>query len=278
LLRRWPLVVTVHDVAYHPGDVQSRTVPMPTVRRLRHAARAVIVHGSGLRKELLATGVRPPAGVHAVAHPVLDRHVRLGRRLGLESQRVDGRRRILFFGRVMAYKGLHLLIEASDHVVTDHPDVRFVVAGRGPELDRLRPELERRPWFELHDRYIPDEEVAQLFLDAELVVLPYVEASQSGVAALAAGFGKPVVATDVGELGELVRKTGMGAVVRPASETLAAALMGLLDRPDRLAALAAHAAAAGSGLLSPARIAASTLSVYQAALETCSSASGRTAR
>ena len=86
-----PLVVTVHDVRYHPGDMQSRRVPMATVRYLRRAAQALIVHGQGLKADLAATGVAPPGGIHVVEHPVLDRQVRLARRLGLRRRSDDQR-------------------------------------------------------------------------------------------------------------------------------------------------------------------------------------------
>src|SRR5690242_14605560 len=182
--RRWPMEGPVHDVSFHPDGSESRTVPMATINRLRRAADTIIVHGDRLRRDLLATGVAPRGGVHVVHHPVLDRHMRLARALGLTRQATEAVPTILFFGRMMAYKGLGLLIEASDRVQAAYPGVRFIVAGRGPDLARWRLDLECRPWFEVRDRYIPDHELAQLFLDADIVVLPYIEASQSGVAAL----------------------------------------------------------------------------------------------
>lgn len=267
LLRRWPLIVTVHDVAYHPGDTMSRRVPMTTVRRLRRAADALIVHGESLGMALAATGVAPPAGLHIVHHPALDRHLRLAQRHALEPEPSDGRRRILFFGRVMAYKGLDILIQAADRVAAVCPDALFVIAGAGPELDRVRGDLAHRPWFELREGYVPDVEVARLFLGTELVVLPYLEASQSGVAALAASFGLPVVATAVGELGELVRRTGMGPVVAPGDpDRLAAAIVELLSDPQRRAACAAAARGAAAGPLEPTRVAKATLAIYRQAL------------
>lgn len=267
LLRRWPLVVTVHDVAYHPGDVQSRRVPMTTVRLLRRAATALVAHGDGLAAELRQLGFDPPAGIHVVRHLALDRHRRLAERAGLRRSPPDGTFRVLFFGRAMSYKGLPVLIEAADRVVTELPRARFVVAGTGPDLDRLRPELARRPFFEVRDRYVPDPEVAQLFLDTDLVVLPYIEASQSGVAALAAAFGVPVVATDTGELGELVRATGMGPVVASGdAAALADAVLGLARAPGRRAACADAARAAAQGPLAPAAIAQALGHVHAAAL------------
>ena len=276
-LRRFPLVVTVHDVVYHPGDVQSRRVPIASVRRFRRAADALIVHGQGLRDALIATGVRPPGGVHVVAHPILDRHARLagfgpGRAPATSTPSspaasTNDAQRLLFFGRAMAYKGLAVLVEAAEQLVARHPAVRLVIAGAGPELDRLAPMLERQPWVELHRGYVPDEAVADLFHAADAVILPYEEASQSGVAAMAMAFARPVVASEVGELGELVRETGMGLLVPPGDATaLAAAIDRLLETPALRRGLRVAAIAAAAGVMSPGAVAAATLEVYAHAI------------
>jgi glycosyltransferase involved in cell wall biosynthesis len=266
-LRRWPL--TVHDVTMHPGDIQTQRVPRTTVHLLRRAASAVIVHGQGLARELAATGTRPASGIHVVAHPVLDRHARLAATAGDGPSSAPASRngpRLLFFGRVMAYKGLAVLLVAADRLIERYPGLVVTVAGTGPELDRLRPELDHRPWFAVRDTYVPDAEVAGLFRAADLLVLPYIEASQSGVAALAAAFGTPVVASDVGELGEVVRTTGMGVVVPPDDPAaLAAALGQLIEAPERRAACAAAARVAALGPMAPATVAARTLEAYAAA-------------
>lgn len=265
VLRRWPVVVTVHDVTYHPGDSQSQTVPMSTVRLLRRAADAIIVHGLTLADDLTRSGIRPKGGIYSIPHIVLDRHVRIASQRFLERRASDGTRRILFFGRVMAYKGLGLLIEASDRVLESMANVRFVVAGRGPDLDQLRPRLEERPWFEVHDRYVDDVDVAQLFLDADLVVLPYVEASQSGVVAIAAAFGVPVVATEVGELGKLVRTAKMGIVAQANHHEVAEAIQLILRDEVLHWQLATASKNAASTIMCPKNITASTIAVYNMA-------------
>jgi glycosyltransferase involved in cell wall biosynthesis len=107
--------------------------------------------------------------------------------------------------------------------------------------------------------------------------MPYIEASQSGVMALAAGFGRPVVATAVGELGTLVEATGMGPVVAPSTPALAAAIVDLLLRPERRARHAAGAVAAARGELAPDRIATATVGVYRHALAVHGQRRGRRA-
>ena len=85
-------------------------------------------------------------------------------------------------------------------------------------------------FFDVRDRFISDDEAAQLFIDADLLVLPYIEASQSGVLAIACTFGLPVVASNVGALGAMVAESGMGIVVPPHDRTtLAKAITRILQ-------------------------------------------------
>jgi glycosyltransferase involved in cell wall biosynthesis len=94
--------------------------------------------------------------------------------------------------------------------------------------------------------------VAQLFLDADAVALPYVEASQSGVLNVAAAFRKPVVVTDVGELRATVEPNGLGLVVPPRDpQALADALARLAAEPRLAAELGARARAWAEGPNAP---------------------------
>jgi glycosyltransferase involved in cell wall biosynthesis len=79
------------------------------------------------------------------------------------------------------------------------------VAPAGPAADAVR----------LLDRYLPDDEVEALFKAADVVVLPYRSATQSGVTHVAYALGVPVITTDVGGLAETVRPGETGLVVRP---------------------------------------------------------------
>ncbi len=93
--------------------------------------------------------------------------------------------------------------------------------------------------------HIPDAEMPAYFLAADAVVLPYRGYSQgtSGVLQLAAAAGKPVIATDAGEVGETVRRHSLGIVVAPDSpEALRAGIEEFLSRPGAIAAeVAPHA-------------------------------------
>jgi glycosyltransferase involved in cell wall biosynthesis len=140
---------------------------------------------------------------------------------------------VLFFGHVRRYKGLEDLIAAMQRVRFDVP-ATLVVAGRFfTPLRKIRAVVERcrvRDAVKLHPGFVRGDEVADLFSCADVVALPYREASQSGIVAQAALFGKPVVATAVGGLVEAVGDRGI--LVPPADPVaLAAGIVRALHDP-----------------------------------------------
>lgn len=169
-------------------------------------------------------------------HPVYDR-------FGDAPARDDARRQLgldpeapvlLFFGLVRSYKGLDVLIEALAGVRQTAPAALLVVAGewyepRGPVARRIA-ELGLEDAVVIHDAYVPDESVPALFSAADVVVLPYRSATQSGVLETAAAYGVPVVVTDVGALAAPVLEFGSGRVVLPEdAEALASAILEVID-------------------------------------------------
>jgi glycosyltransferase involved in cell wall biosynthesis len=116
-------------------------------------------------------------------------------------------RTILFFGKVRKYKGLDVLLEAMPKVLSEI-ECELVIAGEfydaaGKYL-RLVREMGLERNVRIDNRYVPNEEVAALFEQADLLVLPYVSASQSGVARIAFSNALPVIASDAGGLSEAV--------------------------------------------------------------------------
>ena len=140
---------------------------------------------------------------------------------------------LLFFGFVRRYKGLDVLIEAMPRVLAQ-TRVTLLVVGefwkdKEVYLSRIQ-ELELEPHVRIVDRYIPDEEVGLYFSASDLVVQPYHTASGSGVTQLAFGFGRPVVATNVGNLPEVIQDGQNGRIVEPGDiESLARAILDSLD-------------------------------------------------
>ena len=143
--------------------------------------------------------------------------------LGLE----DGAPVFLFFGFIRRYKGLHVLLEAWRGVQRRLPDARLVVAGEFyADEDETRAAVADLERVRLDADYIPDDRVPLYFGAADVVVQPYVSATQSGVAQIAFHFGRPMITSDVGGLAEIVGADA-GLVVPPGD---ASALEGAMVR------------------------------------------------
>jgi glycosyltransferase involved in cell wall biosynthesis len=126
---------------------------------------------------------------------------------------------VLFFGYVRPYKGLGVLMEAIAEARHHIPELRLVVAGEFYEDEKkyrgLMSELGITRAVDVHNRFLPDEEVATLFAACDVVVQPYLTATQSGVAQIAFHFERPMILTDVGGLAEIVQDGHAGLVVPP---------------------------------------------------------------
>ena len=172
-----------------------------------------MVHAQDLVGTLSA--LVPGRPVRRIYHPVYDFYDRWDD--GVRESGGD-KPRLLFFGKIRPYKGLRTLLEALA-LVRPQLDFEAVIAGEFYTDPRPYKRLARRLGLEEHlvwlDRYIPNEEVPGVFRRADLVVLPYVEATQSGVVPVAYQFGVPVIATRVGGLAEVVRDGETGYLVPP---------------------------------------------------------------
>ncbi|EJJ31076.1 glycosyltransferase family 4 protein [Rhizobium sp. CF142] len=265
-----PLVTTVHDVEVHPGDSDTRTLPGWAPELMVRQSGHVVVHGEGLKRMVLDRYSKSPDCVHVLSHPAIHRYAELARRQKMARRAADGTVRVLLFGRIFAYKGLEHLIRAEAMLKDALPNLRITVAGRGDDPWVFKPLMGEAGHYDIRNRFIEDEEVAQLFLDADIVVLPYTEASQSGVLNLAAAFGKPVIVTDVGELRATVQPNGLGMVVPPGdAEELAKAIRTLADNSELRNNLGANALEWATGPNSPEQVGARAAAVYREVVGSC---------
>jgi glycosyltransferase involved in cell wall biosynthesis len=205
-----PLIVTVHDPVLHSGEDQRVNEKSETHRR-RLFARAdrLIVHGERVREEW--RGREPKLSLRLASVP----HGVLGDAQGRVKTLPEKPPVFLFFGRIEAYKGLGFALEAGELLASRGFTFRLVIAGTGSALDQYRAQIREMPWVELMDRHIHADEIPQIFEQASAVVLPYTDATQSGVAAMAFGFGRPVIASCVGGLPDVVANECNGLLVPP---------------------------------------------------------------
>jgi glycosyltransferase involved in cell wall biosynthesis len=153
-------------------------------------------------------------------------------KLGLSGKKV-----VLFFGYVRQYKGLMNLIEAMPIVRKEIPNAHLLVVGEF--YDDPKPYRDAIARLGLSDavtivaEYVPNEEVHRYYSAANVVVLPYNEATQSGILSIAFGFAKPVIATNVGGLAELIDDGATGYVVPPHDSTALALAIVKYFREER---------------------------------------------
>lgn len=164
---------------------------------------------------------RPRATVHRNPHPtyvIFAPEQAPSTEQAKSALGLAGKRVLLFFGFIREYKGLHDLLQAMEQL---DPEAGYHLAIVGefyddPEGYRAAMErLEQRGQLTLVDRYVPNEDVPGYFLAADLVMVPYLSATQSGVIQIAYGFLKPVVATTVGGIPEVVVDGSTGYLVPP---------------------------------------------------------------
>ena len=206
-------VLTVHDVMPHDPRPWSRREYAWFYRRFD----GLVVHSEAARAQVgrLAPGVavlKVPHGVYDVFRLDVPTRAAARGRIGL-TRSGAGPFVVLFFGHLEARKGLGVVVGVAERL-RDHPEFHFVIAGAPPGSHRppaLLLALERAralPNVFVHDARVPFECVQDYFAAADLVALPYLEGSTSGVLKLAIAFGVPVVATRVGDLVEEVPPEG----------------------------------------------------------------------
>jgi glycosyltransferase involved in cell wall biosynthesis len=271
--RKVPIVCTIHDPVQHAGTpLPDRLFETLAQRISVSQAKVCIVHGEKL-KVTLATlhGIRKD-DIAVIPHGELSFYRRMARATGASIAGSHQGKQLLFFGEVRKNKGLEYLVKAEPLISSGYSDYSILVAGRfrsenGNNLNYYRSLMADPGRFSLVDRFIGNDEVASVFDACDIVVLPYISASQSGILALAFGFGKPVVATDTGSIGEVLEDGRTGLLVPPADErALAEAVLRLLRNDRERLEFGRNAAAVAAGRLNWEAIGTQTIDVYSRAI------------
>ncbi|MCA9245483.1 MAG: glycosyltransferase family 4 protein [Planctomycetales bacterium] len=226
--RRWPLVVTIHNPRHHVGDRSSRRTPQCMLDYGYRRADHVIVHGDQLKAETVEQLGIATEKIHVVPH------IAMGEMPQDMPPVEEDSSLVLFFGRIWEYKGLRYLIEAEPLISEAVPNLRIMIAGRGDNFEKYRRLMVHPDRFLVENEYVSETRRYEMFSQAALVVLPYIEATQSGVVPVAYTHGKAVVATRVGALPECVDDGDTGLLVPPRDvKALADAIVQLLTDPQR---------------------------------------------
>ncbi len=222
------IVLTVHDPIPHSSAIHNRTMIMLN----RRIGFRLINHFVLLNKVQKEECIK-------INH-LQKKHIyesKLGRYDYLkiyETKRVPNDKYILFFGQISSYKGIDYLLPAMLELHKSNPEVKLILAGKGKYYFDIS-DYQQLDYIEFRNRFIPDDELVGLIQNAMFIVCPYIDATQSGVVMSAYTFNKPIVATNVGGLPEMVVDGRHGLIVPPKSaECLAKAMKKLCDNPMTL--------------------------------------------
>ena len=220
MMRSRRVILQCHNIGEKEPAWWKRALANLVYRR----ADVLVVHANTEARE---AGMRTPARIIKTFLPVHE----LGREV---PSRDEARKKLglsgnvaLFFGHIRPFKGLDIALEAWKRV----KDATLVVAGEPWWNAKYDPQPNVR--FDL--RFIPDSEIAAYFAAADVVLAPYRSEAQSGVALTAFHFSRPVIATSVGGLPDIIDGKN-GILVPPENpEALANAVEEFFTRRDRLA-------------------------------------------
>jgi glycosyltransferase involved in cell wall biosynthesis len=227
-----PVLFVCHNVLPHEGSWFGTLLSRLALRQGDY----FVVHSSQEREKLLQ--IVPSAQVKHSPHPTyaVFRNASVTRSMARDKLGLSGDV-VLFFGFVREYKGLRYLLQALQIALQERPVTALVVGEFWEDVRDYEQFIERLGISEhvrIVNAYVPNEEVSTYFLAADLVVLPYVTATGSGVAQIALGLERPLIVTDLPGLAELVRDGETGFVVPPADPCLlAAAILRYFREADR---------------------------------------------
>jgi glycosyltransferase involved in cell wall biosynthesis len=258
LPRGRPLVLTAHDVMPR----EPRRGQLAAQQRLYERFDAVVVHSHHGRERLVEELGVEPERVHAIPHGAFT-HLAEGTSSPLPFN--SDKPVVLCFGLMRPYKGIDVLLRAwrgVDGVQAPIQDAELWIAGM-PRMDISALREGAPPGVRWDPRFVTDDRIPGYFERADLVVLPYLQADQSGVLFTALAFGKPLLLSDVGGFPELAQAGAARIVPAGDARALAQALRELLADPAALAEMGRRARQAAEGRYSWKSIASAHVALYE---------------
>lgn len=219
-----PLVYVAHDPRPHPGDYAPLLQRTTQAALLRKSTRVIALSNYAAQRLSGSPSVRAKLQVVPLSAVFEPRE---------SGARNEAPIRLLFAGRMIAYKGLDILAEALRHIA-DRDDWRLTIAGSGPALDAATAKRFKFAQVERVKRdWLTEAELEAEIAACDIVLAPYRSATQSGVLAQAMARGKPSVVTPVGALSEQIGDGVAGWVAdRADASAFAAALEQALSSAD----------------------------------------------
>ena len=210
------VVFVCHNVFPHERFPMDKLLTRMVLSKGKH----FIVHAKEEGKELLE--IKKDADYLVTPHPTYNmfKFENMTKEQARERLEIKKEQKVLlFFGFVREYKGLKHLLFAMPEIIEKLGNVQLWVVGDfdgdKERYEEWITECKIEEYVKIVDGYTPDKEVEKYFAASDLVVLPYESATQSGIVQIAFGFSKPVIATEVGGLPDVVEDGKTGYVVEP---------------------------------------------------------------
>lgn len=229
--RHCKVITLIHNAIPH----EPRFFDKPMARLLFEQCHGFIVMSDNVKSDLQK--LSPGAKYMQNPHPLYDH-------FGSKIDRDDACKRLaipssgknlLFFGLIRDYKGLDLLIEAMDRLDDSY---HLLIAGECyGSFDKYQAQIDgsrAKERIHLHNQYINDSDIPTFFSAADVLVLPYRSATQSGVVSVAYNFDLPMVSTPVGDFPNSIDRPGTGIVAEEISSEAIAGSVESLFSEDKL--------------------------------------------
>lgn len=216
---------TVHDIYLRPtsfgfkGKIELIYIHMLSMPELLSKfVDHVFVHGESLKHEISNRYKVPKKKITRIPHFDYEYLKEIDKiKSGNSVYNEPHENYILFFGRIAPYKGIEILIKSAKiaHSKAKNNNFKILIAGRG-DIVRLRKQLneEELGYISFRNEFVAYENLPLIFRNAKFVVLPYINASASGVLSLAYTFRKPVIVSNTGALAEFVEEGRTGYIFK----------------------------------------------------------------
>ncbi len=231
--RSVPTVFTLHDVRPHRGETNLHYLPIrQATRSLARKATVVALLTDGFRDYVAHTYCRTPDELVVTPHALFGDYSATAT---VRPQQAIADYNFLVFGRIVRYKGLDILAEAYRTVKSKYgTKVSLRIVGSG-DFEPYRPLYEGQPDVVIENRFVYENEVASFFrMPRTIVLLPYTEASQSGVIPIAMSESAQLIVTDFEGLVEQTDGGRNAIVCRPDAASLAEAMGRAIELYDEL--------------------------------------------
>ncbi|MDD2665871.1 MAG: glycosyltransferase [Methanocellales archaeon] len=236
------LIIEFHEVV---DPLEESILPIRLYSRifcrlLAHKVDAYVVHSS-FDKEQIASKYRLDEGeMYIIPHGLYNHYKPIDKEKAKSALKIKEKFVILHFGLIRKYKGIPYLIDAFERMPEDVAEQsRLLIIGElwegGEEVVQRVETSKLRDKIILIPKYVSDDDIPLYFSAADVIVFPYLRASQSGAAHIAMCFKKPIITSAVGGLNESMSKYGGASFVPPGdANAIAKALIGCYERPKEI--------------------------------------------